>query len=218
MYLTGRERNIIALLLQKNDVMTVNAIAEVLEVSERTIHRDLNSLKTTISDYNVTLQKQTGSGIKLIGDSNDKKKLEKAISVMSISEYTPEERQTIILLMLLEAKGPVKLFTLASHLYVTSATISHDLDELEDTLQKQNLHLVRKRGYGVEVDGMESDKRFAITQLIRKYMDPFQFISVLKMNDEQTHSVSDAVADKLLGLVDRDMLKTIESCVTKIRE
>ncbi|GAA3330956.1 hypothetical protein GCM10020331_085560 [Ectobacillus funiculus] len=64
---------------------------------------------------------------------------------LSHTEYTPEERQTILLCTLLEAKEPVKLASLANDLNVTVATVSNDLNKVEEYLQKFALSLLRKK-------------------------------------------------------------------------
>ncbi|KHF29642.1 Transcriptional regulator MtlR [Anoxybacillus sp. BCO1] len=67
---------------------------------------------------------------------------------LSHTEYTPEERQTMILIALLESGEPVKLVSLANDLNVTVATISNDLDKMEEKVEKHGLSLIRKRDMG----------------------------------------------------------------------
>ncbi len=67
---------------------------------------------------------------------------------LSHTEYTPEERQTMILIALLESGEPVKLVSLANDLNVTVATISNDLDKMEEKVEKHGLSLIRKGDMG----------------------------------------------------------------------
>ncbi|ASK62512.1 transcriptional antiterminator [Virgibacillus phasianinus] len=218
MYVSARERKILELLLHAQEEMRIKEIAVELQVSERTIHRDLTGIEKLIFDHNLELLKKSGSGLRITGDRMNKQQLEAALSGASSSDYTLEERQTIILAALLEAKEPMKLFTLANELKVTIATISHDLDQLEEELAKFNLHLVRKRGYGVRIEGNETNKRSAISNLIAKNVDPFEFVSLLKENlGKKLKQPLTVISNRLLGMVNPETLTTIENRVEQTR-
>lgn len=53
-----------------------------------------------------------------------------------LHEYSPAERQNIVLSHLLKSQEPIKLLTLAKLLNVTEATISNDLDKLETWIKR----------------------------------------------------------------------------------
>ncbi|MGY0691415.1 BglG family transcription antiterminator [Virgibacillus sp. FSP13] len=218
LYISGRERKVIELLLNAQKELTVKEIASALDVSERTIHRDLKSIEKIVFDHNLELMKKSGVGLRIIGDSNDKQQLELTLSNAVASDFTPEERRAIVLATLLETKEPIKLFTLANELNVTIATISNDLDHLEEDLANFHLPLIRKRGYGVKVEGDEANKRAAISRLVTTYVDPFDFVSYLKENIQQkSQHPLNTISDRLLGMVNPEMLRTIEKRVEQAR-
>nr|WP_256522444.1 BglG family transcription antiterminator [Halobacillus sp. A5] len=124
----------------------------------------------------------------------------------------------MILSRLLEAREPVKLLSLANELGVTVATISNDLDKIEEELSGFHLTLIRKRGYGVEVQGEEVKIREAIGFLIMRHMDELELLNILRENIGGTASSTvDTVSDQLLGLVDKEKLVQIERHVEEIR-
>ncbi|WP_234028602.1 BglG family transcription antiterminator [Lentibacillus sp. Marseille-P4043] len=219
LYISGRERKIIELLLHAEEEVTVKEIASNLEVSERTIHRDLKNIEKIAFDHNLELRKKSGIGLRIIGDENNKQQLERRLSSAAPSDFTSEERQAIILSTLLGTKEPIKLFTLANELKVTNATISNDLDQIADELANFHLDIVRKRGYGVKVEGNEADKRAAISKLITKYVDPFEYISLLKENIQKKsiHQLN-SISNRLLGLVNLETLNKIEEKVEQVRD
>ncbi|UJL45847.1 BglG family transcription antiterminator [Virgibacillus sp. NKC19-16] len=217
MYIAGRQRKVIELLLNHSEGITVKEMANKLGASSRTIHRDLKNSEKVLFDHNLILAKKTGVGVRVTGSEQDTNQLKLALSSTASSDFTPDERRAVILSTLLEANEPIKLFALTQDLHVTVATISHDLDSLEEALLSYNLSLIRRRGYGVKIEGDEKDKRAAISNLITQYMDPFEFVSVLKENIQKKSQLN-TISNRLLGLVNPEKLSLIESRVEQTRD
>ncbi|GAB3059136.1 BglG family transcription antiterminator [Virgibacillus ainsalahensis] len=217
MYISGREREVIELLLKRQEAIPVKEIARNIGASVRTIHRDLKSIEKIVADYKLELVKKTGAGVRIQGSEDDIRELERALTWKPVSEFTPQERSAVILSTLLETNEPIKLFTLASELHVTIATISHDLDLLEEDLAAYHLILIRRRGYGVKVEGEEKQKRSVISNLITKHVDPFEFVSLVKENI-QKKSEQNTISNRLLGLVNPQRLEPIERRVEEARK
>ncbi|SEN90839.1 mannitol operon transcriptional antiterminator [Amphibacillus marinus] len=218
MYISGRERRIIEELLNNENGITIEKLARALDVSSRTIHRDLKVVESILDEHDLLLNKKTGVGVSLEGDKANKERLNLSMTQVEYTDYTPEERHAIILTSLLEALEPIKLFTLANELNVTIATVSNDLDKLEAILEEYKLSLVRKRGYGVKVEGKESSKRAALSHLITKYVDELDFMMLIKQNiEKRSKQPLDSISDRLLGLVDQSKLVTIEKSIEHVR-
>lgn len=218
MYISGRERKIIEELLAHPSGITIEKMAQILDVSSRTIHRDLKMVEDILSEYALVLIKKSGMGIQIDGDAYQKKQLDLALTQVEFTDYTPEERQAVILTTLLEAKESTKLVALANELNVTVATVSNDLDKIETLLQDYHLELVRKRGYGVQVTGKESDKRATLSYLIFKYVDELDFLAHIKRKIEKNATTVDTVSERLLGLVDQSKLVTIEKSINYVKD
>ncbi len=218
MYVSARERKVIDLLLQSQDDLPIKQIADLLEVSSRTVHRDLKGIEEVLESHQLTLQKKTGSGLAILGNDENRHQLRRSISDQKALDYTPEERQVLILSRLLDSSEPVKLLTFASELGVTAATISHDLDKIENDITGYQLELIRKRGYGVEIQGDESNIRDAISHLIMHHLDELDFLKLLRDHIQGPASPTlDSVSDHLLGLVNKETITTIEQTVESIR-
>ncbi|MDO6451249.1 BglG family transcription antiterminator [Oceanobacillus profundus] len=219
MNISNRERKILEILLGNPEGITVKDIAKELEVSARTIHRDLKNTEDITNHYNLILEKKSGVGLRLVGMEQDRKQFLSALANVTVFDFTPEERQSIILATLLEMKEPIKLFTLSTELKVTEATISHDLDQLEKEIASYRLILIRKRGYGVEIAGDEANKRAALSSLISKHIDPFEFVSLIKDNiQKKSQDQFSAISNRLLGLVNPEHLIVIRQRVEQARE
>ncbi|CAJ1000808.1 mannitol operon transcriptional antiterminator [Brevibacillus aydinogluensis] len=217
MSVSSRQRTILEMLLQGGPGLTVGAIAERIGVSARTIHRELDALEETVREHGLQLVRKSGLGVELQGSPEQKEALRLALFDLTTTEYTAEERKVIILCTLLEATEPVKLISLALDLKVTTATISHDLDDLEDVLDKYGLSLVRKRGYGVEIRGSESAKRQAISRLILDHLNEHELIGLIKENiQNKSLRDIDSISERLLGLVDKEKLIKVENALKRL--
>ncbi|MCF6410181.1 BglG family transcription antiterminator [Pseudalkalibacillus salsuginis] len=218
MYITARERKILDVLLRTKDEIPIREIADQIGVSSRTIHRDLKGLEPILKSHGIILDKKAGSGLKLITSVRNRNSLLSIIHQQIQADYMPSERQALILLKLLEANDPVKLFTLADELGVTVATISNDLDKVKSSLESFQLSLIRRRGYGVEIQGDETHIREAIGYLIMQHTDEINLLSLLREKIvKPIPATANTLSEQLLGLISKEKLKIIEQSVDAIR-
>ncbi|MBO7742716.1 BglG family transcription antiterminator [Paenibacillus sp. MWE-103] len=171
MKLTHRHRQILELLLGRSEEVTAGEIAAEINVSTRTVHRELAELEDAAREAGVTLLKKSGRGILLQGDAERLQTLRRSLRASSAVEYSAEERRLLIACSLLREAEPVKLFALAHELGVTVPTVTSDLDELEEPVKQAGLILVRRRGYGVGLNGAEANMRRMIWRLADNFLD-----------------------------------------------
>ncbi|WDV95186.1 BglG family transcription antiterminator [Brevibacillus parabrevis] len=217
MQVSSRQRSIMEILLQEEKGITVAQIAERIGVSTRTVHRELDALAPLFAKNELELVRKTGAGVEVAGTAEQKLALKMSVLHQTTTEFTAEERKAIIMCSLLAATEPVKLISLAIDLKVTTATISHDLDDLEELLGRYDLTLLRKRGYGVELLGNEASKRRAISRLIAEHLDDHELIGVIKENiQNKTTRDMDSISRRLLSLIDRDKLIKVENALSHL--
>ncbi|WP_019378082.1 BglG family transcription antiterminator [Virgibacillus halodenitrificans] len=217
LYIASRERKLLSILLDARGEVKVKELAKLLNISERTAHRDLNQVETTVAKFNLQLNRKQGIGIKLSGQEENNLRLQATIASLEQTDYTIEERHAIIFLILFEADEPVKLFTFASELNVTNATISNDLDQMEEHLNKYGLRLYRKRGLGVELEGTEAAKRKAISSFIADFIDPYEYLTMAKETlNKHSSFPQNSISNRLLGLVNPEKLERIEEEVQQV--
>ncbi|SFB59238.1 mannitol operon transcriptional antiterminator [Cohnella sp. OV330] len=177
MIVSNRTRRILELLLRSGREMTAAELAAGLQVSSRTVHRELAAVEDLLAGQAVSLVKKSGSGIALQGDPAALERLGGIVSASEETEFSPDERQIYLLCLLLREREPVKQFALAHELKVTVQTIGSDLEELAEWVERFGVRLIRRRGYGVELSGGEAELREAIRQLIRLRLDDAELIA-----------------------------------------
>lgn len=206
MSLSNRNRQILELLMNRTEDITAGEIAAEINVSTRTVHRELSELETILAAYGLSLQKKSGKGIHLQAEPEKLEAFRRLLYGMMDIEFSAEDRKTMILCTLLQEDEPVKLFTLSHDLGVTVPTITHDLDELDSWIQKSDLILVRKRGYGVGLSGSEANKRRMIAQLAKNGLDEADLFG----KNVNSHS---PVTQRLLELIGKENFTKVEAAL-----
>lgn len=177
MNVSNRTRQILEMLLRADRDLTAAEIATNIQVSSRTVHRELAAVEEILLSQGIVLLRKAGSGIRLQGDAVRLKTLENNLSFSEDVELSSFDRQTIILCILLGKDEPIKLFALAHDLKVTVPTVSSDLNEIAKLLEKLGVTLVRKRGFGVVLIGPEEKLRETIREVIKFRFDDTELIA-----------------------------------------
>ncbi|PGM59058.1 BglG family transcription antiterminator [Bacillus sp. AFS053548] len=213
MYISAREREIINLLLDHSNGINVQEIAVNLNVSSRTVQRELKGVESIASAHNLSLRKVLGVGMHIEGTPEQKNELQIAI-LKSGQEFTQKERQELILCSLLKEPESIKLSSLANDLHVTVATVSNDLNKVEEWLKDFDLDLIRKKGYGIALLGSERKKRKALGHLIAQQLNEYEFLSVVEDEYESKNRFSNG----LLEIIKLEKLTMIGKMIRDIEQ
>lgn len=145
---------IIIVLSNKKSYTSLKHIAEELNVSIRTVQRELEGMGKTLALYGLSIEQSRGKGLILKGDSG--KFLNEISSISNDNSYMTldvDERRELLFLKCLELREPTKLIEIAKYFDVSESTIARDLDAIEINFKDNNLNLVRKPGFGIQVIG-----------------------------------------------------------------
>ncbi|ANR71069.1 MtlR transcriptional regulator [Selenomonas sp. oral taxon 126] len=216
MELTARMRAILSALLAADGYVPAERIASALDVSARTITREMHGLEMALMPYGITLLRRTGAGFMLAGDAADLSALRRRLAAAADAqrELSPAQRRSVLTTRLLMADEPLKLFTLARLLNVTDSTVSHDLDRLHPWLAAQEITLVRRPGLGVYVEGSERAIRSALVRNIHDHADEAALLALIG-DDEDVQGAARAAERALLGLVDAAYVRRIDAVVAE---
>jgi mannitol operon transcriptional antiterminator len=205
--ITRRQREIVEFLLEHPHEVTAGEIAVAVKVSTRTVHRELQMIEQWLEPLGMRLEKKSGTGVRIDPGSDDLAVLRHQLELNEYVEFTPEERKLFMLCILLDESEPVKLLALASDLKVTVSTASNDLDDLEPRIHLAGLKLVRRRGYGVKINGSEWAHRMAISALALEYLDESDLFG------RQAEQGVSKVNSKLLEMIGHEDVLTVENAL-----
>ena len=216
--LSSREKRIILLIINSNKEITIQRIADEIGVSRRTILREMSGVYDWFSNQGYEVIRNLNKGLHLNINNIQRNELLIALEEIDVIQfYTKHERHLFIITELLQTKDILKLFYFASTLSVSEATISHDLNTIEEWLKKFDLTLDRKQGYGVVINGRERSKRKALINILYETLDGEKLKNVvstqLGLNKEKRSTIN--VRSKLLNMIDINTIKLIEDVITQ---
>lgn len=172
MDMTPRMKQIFRVLLKEEGAISVKELASRIAVSKRTVQREMEYMNRSLRGYDIDFVSKTGVGIWLEGSQEEKKRLLADISDGDDYDVSNrEERRKRLILEILKEKGLKKLFYYSASAGVSEATVSTDLEAVEEWLNRYGLKVVRKPGSGILVDGTEENYRRAIRAFINENID-----------------------------------------------
>ena len=150
----------------KSEEITISQLAESFEVSERTIRNDLNDINDFLQENDLSMV-SIGSK-KKIQYNEDIKEAMNLIGDKDFYSYklSKEERKSMIAMLLIESSEYITLSKIADTLFVSRATIINDLSGVKEFLKSGNLTVISNANKGLRLEGLESDKRFFLLNMI----------------------------------------------------
>lgn len=173
---------IVRILLQQSDYITIQTITQILKVSNKTIRNDLTTVAEYLEESHLFLNKKTGAGVRIDGDEEAKLLLLKEISQKSrqITDYSPQARKIYLGLRIVNCEENCRIYELASELYVSRATIHKDLTGLSELLPPYRLQLIRKNNNGICIEGTERHLRDFMFDLMLEDNGYSKFVKIVK--------------------------------------
>lgn len=149
MLLTKREEQLMKAFLQVGK-LSLKEMADILQVSSRTVYRTLSDLTESLAGEQIQLIKD-GKKYYLSGN------LSALSDYQADTAYAPNQRQTLMAYQLLTSKEVVTNEQFQEQFLVSNVTVIQDIAEIERRLTIFGLQLVRQRGY--RIDSSSSQKR-----------------------------------------------------------
>ncbi|MFT4186006.1 MAG: transcription antiterminator [Micrococcaceae bacterium] len=181
MYFSERKQQLLSLLLAYPKGVSIGELQEVLNVSNRTVYRELASVEKRIATLGIEIIKKRGSGYHLVGKEDKLAELKELLAT-NFEEGTftnNAERQNAILCTLLASDTEWTVEKLAGEFSVSPATITADIQELEQKLSGYELEFDKLKGKGSKLVGNEKEKRQILGNLIANGVSEYDFFQFL---------------------------------------
>ncbi len=147
--------------------MAAAALAQQMDLTPRQVNYGLKGLAQWLARREVQVTMTPGVGVALTCSGEQAAGLRAELNGGKQFQLilTPEQRQQLLALLLLEAGEPYILHQLQGLLDVSRNTVLADLGALELWLAQHDLTLKRRPNYGFEIRGAEQQRRQALGAL-----------------------------------------------------
>ncbi len=214
MMLSPKAKQIILFLLQEKDTVTAQDIANQMNVSKRTIQREMETIEPFLKGKEVHLVKKMGTGIWLEGSVECKNQLMSELLEDELYDAGNKvERQKRLILEILKAKELAKLSYYSYKFQISESTVSKDLDVVMDWFKQFDIELNKKTG----IQGSEADFRRAIRSFVEENIDT-DFINEIYENEDVVNITNASKYGNLKNIFDDTLLKKVISCVLNTQE
>ncbi|MBC2579574.1 BglG family transcription antiterminator [Clostridium sp. DJ247] len=171
--LTPRQQFILNKVLNGGS-FNIKDLQKQFDVSTRTILREISSINKNLKKYSVNIFNDEDMNLIISGNKDNIEEIKTSLNSVPIQWlFSKEQRQIIIACELLVTKESLKASYFSHKFNVVMGSISLDLDNIAKLLVTKNLCLIRKRSYGISIEGSEWNKRNVLVELFFEFK-PFE--------------------------------------------
>ena len=215
--LSQRQKNIIHIISDSDkEYITVKDIADNLDISTRTVQRDLVGIEEFLFENDFDLIKKPGKGLMLNENKQAINYLYELLDMIDSSkQYEKTERVNFILSRLLTSKQAIKYFAFSVYLDISEKTLSEDLNFIEKWLSIYDIKLIRKRGEGISIEGEERAIRKAQARLINEVLNDDKKLEILRGINDDT-KVDFIRQNDVLSMIDRNIMEKTKNALNNV--
>lgn len=182
MQLTKREMNLLVYLLGTTDSVTTKELAEAFDVSIRTIKYDIDNIRSWLKERDIELHAQRSKGLWF--DLTETQRLQLKSELFDVARFELYSDQSVrvtkITWLLLLAENYLTAQKIADLLGVTKNTILADFDKVEEFLERYQLTLVRRSGYGFLISGEEEAScRYLMEYILHQEVTEYDIYKIM---------------------------------------
>ncbi|MDF2505675.1 PRD domain-containing protein [Clostridium sp.] len=195
------------------EVINLDDLHKQLEVSERTILREISSINKFLRKYHLSIYYDNNALLTISGNKEKIQELRESLSSIPLQWLlNREQRQIMIACELLVNKEPVKASYYSNKFNVVLGSISLDLDGIAKWAASKKLCLIRNRNIGIIIEGSEWNKRNALVDLIFKYKPYEELLAFLyeQKFDQNTKLLFNIVFGERVTSLGKNILKKVD--------
>lgn len=208
----------IQLLLNQTSGVKLDLLTEALEVSHRTVYREISNLENTLNYYDISLIRDLNTGYRLAGAKKSLQRLQNNLND-SPKELSIQQRQSLLVIQLLLSEEEIKMEALALNLQVSVGTIQSDLLEINEIFKEYKIEIQRIKSKGVKAIAKESNRRLIVAGLISSEINEYYFSQLLEDFTKEDHdSFWNKNENIFLGILDKQILAETYSVLKEFNQ
>ena len=195
-----REKLILHVLLKNTDeALSIKEIAKATKIKERTLYREIKNLESSLNQFGINLAKEKSKYV-LKGDLSV---LDSSVFEASFEDYAylTETRLNLILCFLILSED-TSIKDISEKLTLSYNTVATAIGTIEKILSDYKLTFIRKKGYGIGIEGSEIDRRVLLISLLCNEISDEEFST--RLNDRSILS-----SNPFIKFLNFDFLKKV---------
>lgn len=179
MYFSIREKQILKLLVEYQEGLNPQKIQDQLQISKRTLYREMSSIEKSLKAFEIQLVKPRGKGYRLVGEEQQIAEIKQLVQKEESLPLNTIHRQSALAASLLLTDEEQTIEGLSLDFEVSPSTIHTDLQAVEEILKEYSLNLERRKARGVLITAGEYERRQILSNLIYSGVSEYGFFSYL---------------------------------------
>lgn len=159
-------------LMASETPVTSEYLANIIQVTSRTIREDIKTLERSLRSQGATIRSIRGTGYELIIEDDhlfraylqDVVQQEKGEE--QLTPDSPDARIKYLIRRFLLAEHYLKLDDLCEEMHISKSTIQNDLKHVKKVFNNYDIELEKRPNYGMKVKGSEVKLRFALSEYV----------------------------------------------------
>lgn len=185
MVLSNRVKDILEIIINSKDYITIAEIAKKLGTSERTIYREIPEVTEIMNRCGVSLSSVSRKGLLMTGLPQDVQKLYEFMKQQDdILIVDPKERSDFIILYLANEEDYVKAEAIAIDNQTSVPTVRKDLKQIKEKINNYDLQLIQKKGEGIIIQGKRMEKYHLIMDVVMEHVDEISLYMWLRGKEQ----------------------------------
>lgn len=171
MYLSPREKQLLAEFLSSPSPVTIQKMMNLLKVSKRTVYRELDNLEVSLKSVNASLKKVARGSFVIEASEEVMEQLKENTDGKS-EDLPTAKRQHAILAELLLTTEPLSLAHFMELYRISNTTFYADIKQLEESTRQLPLEIIRNQGY--EIVGPEKYRRLLTANVLELEINEYE--------------------------------------------
>lgn len=168
--LNSRQIRIIGFIVEKEDYIPVKVISKSLNVSPKTIYRDLETIEQWLKEKQITIDKKSSKGVSIKLSEKQKNELLFEIDNKKINNFDDElsveyRRKEILFYLLQNSPLVTSIQKLSDKYFVGRTSIVNDLKYIEEKISSSNLRMEKIQN-GTSIVGNEYEIRNELNKVL----------------------------------------------------
>lgn len=188
------------LLVLTGKPMTSESLSVTMNMSEKTILKYINELKSLLTDSGASLEVKQGAGSYIrITDPDKFREFYAETKRQDENGFLndPELRKTYVLSKLLVTEEYINVYDLADELYISPSLLRQTIKSLLPTIKEYGLILDHSHNHGYKIAGDEKSIRRCLTKECRDSSYLSEVFNKTKMGESSANQITEIISDSL---------------------